>query len=190
MRINSQIGFWGRVLCRPASKLVHKLFAELAIDASGYLGRLMNSTVAILAYTDRCVYAGGIQSRVPLGSPCDIRSRFGLGCVTALNSIDANSWKGIEMAVKDMSEGKDQFPDNHQQDISPDVMDMLTAQVQRMVDESGNPAGFDARSWLSDWLRTPVPALDNRLPIEYLGNAEGVDLISRILASAQTGAYW
>ncbi|WP_413123044.1 antitoxin Xre/MbcA/ParS toxin-binding domain-containing protein [Burkholderia orbicola] len=110
--------------------------------------------------------------------------------MTALNSIDANSWKGIEMAVKDMSEGKDKFPDNHQQDISPDVMDMLTAQVQRMVDESGNPTGFDARSWLSDWLRTPVPALDNRLPIEYLGNAEGIDLISRILASAQTGAYW
>ena len=28
----------------------------------------------------------------------------------------------------------------------------LTALVQRMVDESGNPQGFDARAWLDHWL--------------------------------------
>ncbi|WP_082742043.1 MbcA/ParS/Xre antitoxin family protein [Burkholderia sp. MSMB1078WGS] len=74
--------------------------------------------------------------------------------------------------------------------VPPAVIEMLTAQVQRMVDDSGNPDGFDARSWLLNWLRSPVPALGGRCPADYLQTPEGIDLISRMLASAQTGAYW
>ncbi|PNL02864.1 DUF2384 domain-containing protein [Burkholderia glumae] len=74
--------------------------------------------------------------------------------------------------------------------IPPAVIEMLTAQVQRMVDESGNPDGFDVQSWLLDWLHSPVPALGGQRPVDYLHTPEGIDLISRLLASAQTGAYW
>lgn len=70
------------------------------------------------------------------------------------------------------------------------VVEMLVDQVQRMVEESGNREKFDARSWLENWLRTPVPALGNRLPIEYLHDPDGADLVYRILASTQSGAYW
>ncbi|MBI0360163.1 antitoxin Xre/MbcA/ParS toxin-binding domain-containing protein [Burkholderia oklahomensis] len=55
---------------------------------------------------------------------------------------------------------------------------------------SGNPDGFDVQSWLFDWLHSPVPALGGQRPIDYLRNPEGIDLISRLLASAQTGTYW
>ncbi|AWU99159.1 hypothetical protein DM992_06015 [Burkholderia sp. JP2-270] len=75
-------------------------------------------------------------------------------------------------------------------DISRAVIEMLAIQVQSMVDESGNPDGFDVQSWLFDWLRSPVPALGGQRPVDCLHTPEGIDLISRLLASAQTGAYW
>ncbi len=75
-------------------------------------------------------------------------------------------------------------------DVPLPVVEMLVAQVQRMVEESGDREEFDARLWLDNWLRTPVPALGERLPIEYLHDPDGAELISRILASAQSGAYW
>lgn len=74
--------------------------------------------------------------------------------------------------------------------ISPAVIELLTSQVQAMVEESGNPDGFDARSWLFDWLHSSVPALGGQRPVDRLHTPEGIDLISRLLASAQTGAYW
>ncbi|MEK7920970.1 MbcA/ParS/Xre antitoxin family protein [Burkholderia contaminans] len=74
--------------------------------------------------------------------------------------------------------------------VPPAVVEMLTAQVQRMVEESGNPDGFDAPSWLNEWIHSPLPALGGNCPVDHLHTPEGVDLISRMLASAQTGAYW
>ncbi|WP_081072875.1 antitoxin Xre/MbcA/ParS toxin-binding domain-containing protein [Burkholderia cepacia] len=74
--------------------------------------------------------------------------------------------------------------------ISQAVVEMLTAQVQGMVEESGSPDGFDVRSWLFDWLHSPVPALGGQRPVDCLHTPEGIDLISRLLASAQSGTYW
>ncbi|WP_260431146.1 MbcA/ParS/Xre antitoxin family protein [Burkholderia stagnalis] len=59
-----------------------------------------------------------------------------------------------------------------------------------MVEECGNPDGFDAKSWFKDWLHSPLSALGGGCPVDHLHTPEGVDLISRMLASAQTGAYW
>lgn len=79
---------------------------------------------------------------------------------------------------------------SHPQSIPAAVIEMLTAQVQRMVEESGNSDSFDARSWLLDWLHSPVPAIGGQCPADYLHTPTGVDLISRLLSSAQSGAYW
>ena len=65
----------------------------------------------------------------------------------------------------------------------------LLGQVEAMVEESGNPEGFDARIWLADWLRRPVPALGGAKPIEYLDTMKGQMLVSKLLLQMQTGAY-
>lgn len=65
----------------------------------------------------------------------------------------------------------------------------LLEQVQSIVEQSGNPDGFDASSWLDRWLRTPVPGLGSRPPIELLGTPEGVVLVSSTIARMQSGAY-
>lgn len=74
--------------------------------------------------------------------------------------------------------------------VPPAAIEMLAAQVQRMVEESGNPDGFDVQSWLSDWLYSPLSALGGGCPADYLHAPGGLDLISRMLASTQSGAYW
>lgn len=65
----------------------------------------------------------------------------------------------------------------------------LIGQVQIMVEESGDPEGFDAERWLSAWLREPVPALGGQRPIEFLDTMEGQHLVARTLGQIQSGAY-
>lgn len=80
--------------------------------------------------------------------------------------------------------------DSRLENISPAIIEMLAAQVRQMVAESGNPCDFDARSWLHEWLHSRVPALGGRRPIDHLDTPDNIDLVSRMLASAQSGAYW
>jgi putative toxin-antitoxin system antitoxin component (TIGR02293 family) len=65
----------------------------------------------------------------------------------------------------------------------------LIGQVQQMVNESGEPEGFDAAAWLGRWLRTPIPALGGHEPAEFMDTAAGQTLISNLLLQMQTGAY-
>lgn len=65
----------------------------------------------------------------------------------------------------------------------------LLGQVEAMVEESGDPEGFDANAWLADWLRQPLPALGGEKPIDYLDTMKGQMLISKLLLRMQTGAY-
>lgn len=65
----------------------------------------------------------------------------------------------------------------------------LVGQVEAMVEESGSTDGFDARRWVSHWLREPVPALGGARPIDFLDTMEGQSLVSRTLAQMQSGAY-
>lgn len=65
----------------------------------------------------------------------------------------------------------------------------LVGQVQAMVEESGNPEGFDAENWVSRWLREPIPALGGERPVDLLDTMEGQALVSETLARMQSGAY-
>lgn len=68
-------------------------------------------------------------------------------------------------------------------------VEMLIDLVQTMVEESGDPAGFDAARWLSGWLTSPVPALAGETPASYLDTFEGQKLVANLLATMQSGAY-
>jgi putative toxin-antitoxin system antitoxin component (TIGR02293 family) len=71
-------------------------------------------------------------------------------------------------------------------------MAKLIGQVETMLAESGDPAeiaDFDAGKWLTDWMERPLPALGGSRPAEYMDTIEGQEMISRILAMMQSGAY-
>jgi putative toxin-antitoxin system antitoxin component (TIGR02293 family) len=65
----------------------------------------------------------------------------------------------------------------------------LVGQLEAMVEESGDPEGFDAPAWLSQWLRQPLPAFGGRKPIELLDTIEGQSLVAQALSRIQSGAY-
>lgn len=65
----------------------------------------------------------------------------------------------------------------------------LVGLVQSMVEESGEPEGFDAAQWLRRWIQIPVPALGGRTPADMLGTAAGQEEVARLLRQAQAGVY-
>jgi len=69
------------------------------------------------------------------------------------------------------------------------VLAELVAIVQRMVNESGNPVGFDAHGWTVDWVTHPVPALGGRCPVEYMQTKDGLAVVKTLLLQMQSGAY-
>lgn len=65
----------------------------------------------------------------------------------------------------------------------------LIGQVDSIVQESGDPDGFDAARWTAQWLQRPHAALGGRAPGELLDTADGRALVSDLLAQQQSGAY-
>lgn len=68
-------------------------------------------------------------------------------------------------------------------------VESLIGMVQAMVEQSGDPAGFDAARWLSGWLTNPLPALAGETPASYMDTFEGQKLVAELLSMSQSGAY-
>ena len=65
----------------------------------------------------------------------------------------------------------------------------LIGKVQMMVEESGDPTGFDAAHWVAEWLAKPLPALGGATPASYMDTFEGQKLVSELVSMSQSGAY-
>lgn len=65
----------------------------------------------------------------------------------------------------------------------------LIGQVQTMVEQSGEPEGFDAAHWVAQWIERPNAALGGRRPAELMDTVAGQDLVGSVLAKMQSGAY-
>lgn len=65
----------------------------------------------------------------------------------------------------------------------------LSALVQKMVNESGNPHEFDASTWLKCWMSTPLPALGGETPEGHCNRPGGYARVRQLLLAAQSGAY-
>jgi len=65
----------------------------------------------------------------------------------------------------------------------------LVGQLEAMIEDSGDPAGFDARAWMARWLTEPLPALGGTRPADLMDTMEGQGIVSNALAMIQSGAY-
>jgi putative toxin-antitoxin system antitoxin component (TIGR02293 family) len=65
----------------------------------------------------------------------------------------------------------------------------LIGKVQTMVEQSGDPEGFDAARWVASWLARPLPALGGATPASYMDTFEGQKLVGEMLSISQSGAY-
>ena len=65
----------------------------------------------------------------------------------------------------------------------------LVGQLEAMIQDSGNPANFDARAWMARWLTEPLPAFGGIRPADLIDTMEGQGLVSVALSQIQSGAY-
>lgn len=65
----------------------------------------------------------------------------------------------------------------------------LIGQVDAIVRESGEPAGFDAAKWAAAWIAQPHPALGGRRPAEFMDTADGRAMVSDLVARMQSASY-
>jgi uncharacterized protein (DUF2384 family) len=83
----------------------------------------------------------------------------------------------------------------HAADVSKDEserllgVETLIGIAQTMVEQSGDPAGFDAARWVSTCLTNPLPALAGATPASYMDTFEGQKLVAELLSMSQSGAY-
>lgn len=123
-----------------------------------------------------------VKRGVPAGVIDTMARRMGMPKEKLINTL------GLARATIDRK-ARDSKP------LSPDEgskvlgMARLVGQVQAMVDESGEPAGFDAAAWLAGWLDRPLSALAGQRPAELMDTAEGQGLVSQLVARMQSGAY-
>lgn len=65
----------------------------------------------------------------------------------------------------------------------------LIEQVELIVQESGNPEGFDAGMWVAQFIDAPHPALGGQRPADLMRTDEGSRMVSTLIAQMQSGAY-
>lgn len=65
----------------------------------------------------------------------------------------------------------------------------LIDRVDRIVRDSGEPAGFSAAEWTARWLDQPNPALGGEPPRMLFDTAEGRELLMGLVEQMQSGAY-
>ncbi len=67
------------------------------------------------------------------------------------------------------------------------VITRLTAQVQKLLPESGNCEPFDAAAWVERWLRRPNFALSGAATEIYLNTPKGEALLSSLIGAMASG---
>ncbi len=77
------------------------------------------------------------------------------------------------------------------QDESERVLGLarLIGLVDKIVSESGEPAGFSATRWTAAWLEQPNPALGAKAPGDFMDTADGRAMVAGLVAQMQSGAY-
>lgn len=95
---------------------------------------------------------------------------------------------GIARATVDrkVREGKVLSPEESERLLG---VSRLVGQVQALVEESGDAAGFDAAAWVAGWLEQPLPALAGQRPADFMDTTEGQRLVANLVARAQSGAF-
>jgi putative toxin-antitoxin system antitoxin component (TIGR02293 family) len=123
-----------------------------------------------------------IREGIPAKIVADLSSVMGMSKESILSSLGLNRATISRKEKVEAALSKDE---------SEKVLGMgaLINLVQTMVEQSGEPEGFDAARWVSAWLAKPLPALGGKTPASYMDTFEGQKLIADLLAMSQSGAY-
>ena len=123
-----------------------------------------------------------IRQGIPASMVSNLSSRMGMSKEILLSSL------GLSRATISRKE-KDATVLSKDESERVLGVETLIGMVQTMVEQSGDPIGFDAALWVSQWLTKPLPALAGETPASYLDTFEGQKLVAELLSMTQRGAY-
>lgn len=123
-----------------------------------------------------------IREGVPASSVAELSMHMGISKDNLLTSL------GLSRATINRKE-RSATPLSRDESERVLGVGMLIGMVQTMVQQSGNPTGFDAARWVAGWLANPVPALAGATPASYMDTIEGQRLVAELLARTQSGVY-
>lgn len=123
-----------------------------------------------------------IRQGIPASTISNLSSRMGMSKEHLLSSL------GLSRATISRKE-KDAAVLSKDESERVLGVETLIGMVQTMVEQSGDPAGFDAARWVSEWLTKPLPALAGETPASYMDTFEGQKLVAELLSMSQSGAY-
>ena len=123
-----------------------------------------------------------IRRGIPASMVGDLSSRMGMSKENLLSSL------GLSRATISRKE-KDATMLSKDESERVLGVETLIGMVQTMVEQSGDPTGFDAARWVSQWLSKPLPALAGETPASYMDTFEGQKLVAELLSMTQSGAY-
>lgn len=123
-----------------------------------------------------------IRQGIPASTVGKLSSRMGMSKELLLSSL------GLSRATISRKE-KDATVLSRDESERVLGVEFLIGMVQTMVEQSGDPAGFDAARWVSDWLSKPLPALAGATPASYMDTFEGQKLVAELLSMSQSAAY-
>ena len=123
-----------------------------------------------------------IRQGIPASMISNLSSRMGMSKENLLSSL------GLSRATISRKERDATLLSKDESERVLGV-ETLIGMVQNMVEQSGDPVGFDAARWLAGWLSTPLAALAGATPASYMDTFEGQKLVAELLAMSQSGAY-
>ena len=123
-----------------------------------------------------------IRQGIPASMVSNLSARMGMSKENLLSSL------GLSRATISRKE-KDATVLSKDESERVLGVESLIGMAQTMVEQSGNPAGFDAARWVSGWLSKPLPALAGATPASYMDTFEGQKLVAELLSMSQSGAY-
>lgn len=97
-------------------------------------------------------------------------------------------WLGIARATANRKVKADEVLSQDESERALGIA-RLVGLVEKIVAESGEPAGFDAAQWTAAWLQGPNNALGGKTPGDFMDTADGRALVAGLVAQMQSGAY-
>ena len=121
-----------------------------------------------------------IRQGIPASTISELSARMGISKESLLSSL------GLSRATISRKE-KDASVLSKDESERVLGVESLIGMVQSMVEQSGDPADFDAARWVAEWLTKPLPSLGGATPASYMDTFEGQKLVAEMLAMSQSG---
>lgn len=105
-----------------------------------------------------------------------------------LRELGSPAWKrrAITRSTRRRSPGREVAWTDVMNAVDPRPLDWLASVFRRIVNESGNPVGFDARARSMEWIHDNAPALGGARPIDCMVTAEGRALVETLVLRMQS----